>query len=202
MAEDSPSLLDRGYGPDPSLLTSASIQREIEHLDRLLTFRIDAVEKAAVKANDDLTRIPTETDKQIARLKELTDEKFAAVQQQIIGRDRAVEAAFQAARDAVSEQNDSSDRAIAKAEAATTKELDSLKRLNETEIAALRDQIGALQQRIDRGEGVTGGTTAQRTEHRADRADRNQSLALAVSIVVAAISLLGLIAVVAAWSHP
>lgn len=154
----------------------------------MLTFRIDAVEKAAIKANDDLTRIPTETDKQIARLRELIDEKFEGVEKQIVGRDRAVEAAFQAAKDAVSKQNESSDRAIAKAEAATNKELDALRALNQTEIAALREQIGALQQRIDRGEGVGAGVTGQRIEARAESAQRLQVSAFNMMVIAVAVS--------------
>ena len=194
---------------DPTTLTGEFVRREIAHLDRLLTTRIDAVEQATQTANDTLTRVPTDVDKQVARLKELTEEKFRRVdgqfeqrdqslEKQLLERDKSVDVALQAAKEAVAKQTEASDRAIAKAEAATTKEIDGVKAVYQTEITALREQIGALQQRIDRGEGVQGGAVATRKEGR-------EGAAFLVSLAVAAVSFLGLIAVVISLiiaSHP
>src|SRR6185437_6599517 len=108
-------------------------------------------------------------------------------------RDKSVDVALQAAKEAVAKQTEASDRAIAKAEAATTKEIDGVKAVYQTEITALREQIGALQQRIDRG-----GAVATRKEGR-------EGAAFLVSLAVAAVSFLGLIAVVISLiiaSHP
>lgn len=220
-----------GYGgmttpnPDPTTLTTAQLQQGLLNLDRLLTTRIDGIEKAAIEANNNMTRVPTEVDKQIARLKELMDQKFAGtealtderfasvardfgqrdkgVADLFTERDKSVQVALQAAEKAVGKQNEASDRAIQKAEDATTKSLDALQAIFKSEFAGLRheqsgqrDLINLLQSRLDRGDGTLSGAGATRVELREGRTEQHQSSTLLVAIVAAVISFLSVATVV------
>src|ERR1700722_15004743 len=95
------------------------------------------MDKAATLFNDNLTRVPTDTDKQIQHLKELHDEKFESIQTQFKERDvrsdqdkiaatTAVNAALQAQKEAAASQNESNSAAITKSEAATAKQIDQI----------------------------------------------------------------------------
>ena len=137
--------------PDPTLLTTEQLLREIEHLRAFLVGRLEAMDKAMVIFNENITRVPTDTDKQIQHLKELHDEKFESIKIQFIERDTrteqtsrdskvAVDAALQAAKEAVGEQNKSSALAIAKSEASTIKQIDQQGLLISTATKALEDK--------------------------------------------------------------
>jgi len=67
---------DAGSVIDPSRLTTQMVWREVESLKELLITRLDAIEKATIVAHEDLVRVPTEVQKQVAGLRELHDEKF------------------------------------------------------------------------------------------------------------------------------
>ncbi len=68
--------------PDPSVLTSDRLRREIDALREVVYTRLDAIDKATNLFQENLTRVPTDTDKQIQHLKELHDEKFTAAAQE------------------------------------------------------------------------------------------------------------------------
>src|ERR1700738_587069 len=123
--------------PDPTVLTTQQLLRELNNLKEIMYTRLDAMDKAMGIFSDNITRVPTDTDKQISHLKELHDEKFKSISIQFAERDTrteqtsrdskvAVDAALQAAKEAVGEQNKSSALAIAKSEASTTKQIDQL----------------------------------------------------------------------------
>jgi hypothetical protein len=90
-------------------------------------------------------------------LRELHGEKFIGVQTQFRDSDKAVQAALQAAKEAVGEQNKSSDLAIAKSETATSKQIDQLGALLSTRASGFDVQIGDLKSRIALIEGQGSG---------------------------------------------
>jgi hypothetical protein len=67
--------------PDPTLLTTAALTREIAALKELMATRLDAMDKAQALFEVNLTRVPTDTDKQIQHLKELHDGRFTQLSQ-------------------------------------------------------------------------------------------------------------------------
>src|SRR6185503_2831523 len=73
--------------PDPTVLTTQQLQREVAALKEIIFTRLDANDKAVQLLHEDVTRVPTDTDKQIAHLKELHEEKFDSIDQQIKERD-------------------------------------------------------------------------------------------------------------------
>jgi hypothetical protein len=74
---------------DPSALTIATMIREVEHLkdlhegrihavEEMLKTRVDAIDKATTLFETNLTRVPTEVDRQITHLRELLESKLGS----------------------------------------------------------------------------------------------------------------------------
>jgi tetrahydromethanopterin S-methyltransferase subunit G len=64
---------------DPTALTTAQLWREVSSLKELMQAKLDAMDRAIVIAHDDLVRVPTETQKAVGNLRDLHDEKLAAI---------------------------------------------------------------------------------------------------------------------------
>jgi hypothetical protein len=108
---NSRAVVTRG-DPDPSLLTTSALLREISTLKeqlqealrgevRIIMTRIEGIEKAIQKASDDYTRVPTLLDREVTNIRALTDEKFATLAIRLDGADerraekfRAIEVQF------------------------------------------------------------------------------------------------------------
>ena len=118
--------------PDPTILTTQQLHRELLSLREILELRLNGYDKAITLLQATVDKSPS-----IAEMNVKFEEKFNSVQTQFRERDTrteqtskdskvAVDAALQAAKEAVGEQNKSSALAIAKSEAATTKQIDSI----------------------------------------------------------------------------
>ncbi len=157
--------------PDPTVLTTQQLVREIAASREIIETRLDAMDIATQinkVANDNIPRM---IDEKVRQLSILVDEKIAGLMEkfhsvdvQFKERDTrteqsskdskvAVDAALQAAKEAVGEQNKSSALAIAKSEAATNKQLDQIGTLIQTTTKGLDEKINDLKGRLDRGEG-------------------------------------------------
>jgi hypothetical protein len=129
---------------DPSPRSVAQLYREIGSLKELLATRMDSLEKAQLDFKADMVRVPTEVTKAVAALDyaigerfKIHDQRFAAQDALSLTRLSGVEAAFTTAKEAVvqalvaqkeavAERAKSSEAAVLKAEAATTKQIDAL----------------------------------------------------------------------------
>jgi hypothetical protein len=174
--------------PDPTILTTQQLNREMALLRELvdvkfaeanqqsimrhemLKVRLDGMDKAIGLVQSEADRLPSHVDEKIAALKEIHEEKFASIQTQFFERDVrtehtskdskiAVDAALQAAKEAVAAQNSSNSIAIAKSETGTTKQIDQMGLLIQTGNKAADDKITDLKERITRLEGRDEGGT-------------------------------------------
>jgi hypothetical protein len=153
--------------PDPSVLTTEALAREILALKELVFIRLDGMDKAVDLFSETLTRTPTDVDKQISHLKALHEEKFQGVEKQFMERDVrieqaavatkiAVDAALSAAKEAVGSQNLANAAAITKSEAATVKQLDGIIALIGSNTKGTDEKISDIKSRLDRGDGGDG----------------------------------------------
>jgi uncharacterized membrane protein len=139
------------------------------YLEKLLTERIVGVENSIKVAHDDLVRVPTEVQKQIAALKELLlskledehylkEEKFKTVFQRFeLNENSRIEQkqdlsqtianTLTAAKEISALQNQFFSETISKSDTATTKQID-----------ALKEQIEDIKNRFLRSEGKVEGT--------------------------------------------
>ena len=180
--------------PDPTTLTTQALYREINQVQALLhsemeglagriDARITSVDHGLDRLRLIIDREPELTNQLVSNLKSIHEEKLSSIQVQFIERDVrtdqtsrdskvAVDAALQAAKEAVEKQNTSSALAIAKSESATTKQIDTQGILITTATTSLNERIDAasatmnskiddLKDRMNRIEGgATGGHQA------------------------------------------
>jgi hypothetical protein len=203
--------------PDPTVLTTEALRREISVLQekielrvtglfQTLSARLDAMDKAQILFDANLNRLPSDTDKQIAHLKSLHEAKFLSVEKQFAERDTrtdqasrdgkvALDAALQAARDAVAEQNRSSALAIAKSDAATDKRIDQIASQISTATNALDGKIADIKDRLVRIEGQALGQDVAKV-------DKNTSSSFSVSVIGIGLAVVSaLIAIAALFSR-
>lgn len=64
---------------DSNHQSSLSLLREITNLDRIMTTRLDSMDKAMSLFNENMVRVPTELDKRLSQLQAMLSEKFANV---------------------------------------------------------------------------------------------------------------------------
>ena len=167
--------------PDPTVLTTQQLQREIAASRDLLDVKIDGlrsvIDTRLSAADQTITllrvrvdQIPENIHQAIERTQELRDEKFKSISIQFLERDTrteqqsrdakvAVDAALQAAKEAVGEQNKSNAMAIAKSEATFTKQIDQIGVLVTTMSKAIDDKIDDIKTRIQMIEGSKKGAS-------------------------------------------
>jgi hypothetical protein len=132
--------------PDPTLLTTEQLHREIAALRE---FVLGEIRHVGELSNERFKAV----DEQFYAVSERTKE------QKEDGR-LALDAAFQSAKDAVALQTEASDKAIAKSEAATTKQIDALGIVVEKSSQAKDEKIEDLKSRLDKLEGRKEGISA------------------------------------------
>jgi Fe2+ transport system protein B len=154
--------------PDPTVLTTQQLWREVAIVRELIETRLDGMDKAIELLQKTTDKQPNFIESQIMQLQRLHEEKFRSVAIQFVERDTrteqtsrdskvAVDAALQAAKEAVGEQNKSSAMAIAKSEAATTKQIDQIGVIIQTNTAGFNDKIDDIKSRLTIIEGKATG---------------------------------------------
>jgi hypothetical protein len=157
--------------PDPTFLTTAALLREVANAKELVFTKIVCLEKELGDLHANVHQIPTQRAIDIAASEKLVDSKFANIEEKFNGvrtqfqeRDtrvdqtaraskEALDAALQAAKEAVGKQNDSFVTSIAKSEAATAKQIDQLVLLQNASAASTNDKIEDLKTRLSAFEG-------------------------------------------------
>jgi len=152
--------------PDPTVLTTQQLLREIEilrdsiddkvearhreadALKELLFIRIDAIEQATALRAKAIDGMPVDNARQIGHLRELMDERFVSIGVQFKERDTrseretrdnklAVDAAFAAQEKQAVAQNESNTLAISKSESATAETIKTNQELGRSTTDAL-----------------------------------------------------------------
>lgn len=181
-----PYLQDSIMITDPSQLTTRQLLREVSLLEDKISNRLIAGEKAVDKLTINFERITDLIDHAIAQLNLIHTEKFNSIQTQFRERDTrteqtskdsktAVDAALQAAKEAVGEQNKSSALAISKSEIAVTKQIDQIYTLITASNKAMDEKIADTKSRLDQNAG-------QETGVKSIKEDGKSWIAIAISL--------------------
>jgi hypothetical protein len=166
--------------PDPTVLTTQQLLREIATSREVVEAgidgkigrvesRFDAMDKAIELVRQQTDLFPNNVVDQVGKLERLHEERFRSIALQFVERDTrtdqtsrdskvAVDAALQAAKEAVGEQNKSNALAIAKSEAAFTKQIDQIGALIMALQKGLDDKIDDMKERLQTIEGQKKGT--------------------------------------------
>lgn len=199
--------------PDPTDLTTKALMREVGALRDLVFQRLDAMDKAVELFDANLTRVPTEVDKQIANLRELIFarfdvdhshiernrqlgiERFQAIDQRFEERDtrieltthaakEALEAALHAAEKAVNKQNEAFAAAIDKSEASSAKQIEQLQDFLTSSNTATNAKIDDQKERILRLEGEGRGKHAAVEERQSQTTGVVQFIGVIISMIL------------------
>lgn len=163
--------------PDPTEMTSRQLTSAIASVREILETRLDGMDKALELLQHATDRAPGIMDAKISQLQMLHEEKFASIATQFQERDTrteqtsrdskvAVDAALQAAKEAVGEQNKSSALAIAKSETGTTKQIDALSESIKIAKQTLDEKIATLSSRLDLQDGQAFGKGGAKSDTR------------------------------------
>ena len=197
--------------PDPTLLTTQQLEREIgglrEFLETKFDTRLSAMDEAVrlrytemskdmQLLREDCVKEPLLNQERIEHLREVIfetfrtqNEKFHGVETQFTERDvrtrdaasqtaLAVQAALQAAKEAVGEQNKSFTLSIDKSEKSTSEQITQQRVLLQTNYGSLNDKIVDLAVRMTRFEGLGLGVAQAETSNRADHTTHLQASSL------------------------
>jgi hypothetical protein len=155
--------------PDPTVLTTQQLTREIAASRELIETRLDAMDKAIAlgKANADaqVLKIPCLIRARFDELRRLTDEKFKGVETQFKERDeradkiaelgqKALEAALSAAKEAVGKTEMSFTKQID----ATAEQIQAEKRATDGKFEDVKARLGTLEASINTRAVVVGET--------------------------------------------
>ncbi len=204
--------------PDPAGLTREQLYREIaglrelllttitakdQNVRELIITRLEAMDKAITLLQSVADRQPTPNMVlgAVDALSALTAEKFASIAIQFRERDTrteqtfrdtkiAVDAALQAAKEAVAEQVRSSALAISKSETATSKQIDQQSALIASGSSGLDDKIDDMKERVAR---IEAGGAVQSHAETTQRETSQFSQSYIVAIIGALIGIGGLI---------
>ena len=156
--------------PDPTVLTTQQLQREVSSLKELFEVRLDALDKATTLLQSRADKSPSidVVYEVVKSLERVNEEKFHSITTRFAERDKrseqaardgklAIDAALQAAKEAVAGQNTSNAQAIAKSETAFTKQIDQLGTLINTLASGLNEKIDDTKNRLTAGEGHSKG---------------------------------------------
>ena len=209
--------------PDPTVLTTQALFREIGTLRELFEQRIDALEAERDRATvqsahrtkvlnrervEQFTAQRELLNERITALRSLTDERFASAEHQRIEQKQdtkaAVDAALSAAKEAVKEQTTASGLSISKSETATREQLAQQQQTFTTAIEGLRRSIDELKDRagedarnlrqsISDVATTANGSVREKIGARDDRTAVYALITLLVGIAVVAIAIVGLV---------
>jgi hypothetical protein len=205
--EDLPGLVPR---PDPTVLTTAALLREIDKLrtecltadqalEDALGARLNAMDTATLLRLEAVGGIREQTERQIKHLERLHNERFESIALQFQERDirtdqsarassEALAAALQAAKELVGAQGEASAAAAVKSETSFTKQIDQLATLIESKDKATDARITELKERIDRGEGTSAGVYEARTDQRLNAGQLTAALGVLLVFISVAVT--------------
>jgi hypothetical protein len=146
---------------DPSALTTQMVWREVGALKELVFKSLEEKDKAIALLQDIANRSPTINEVYIRQ-----EEKFQGIQTQFAERDTRAENDKQAQTKAVDAAFQAQKEAAAKSEERTTKEIEKQSELLQTEVKGLLAQINELKDRFNRGEGRGEGADKNKTDYR------------------------------------
>jgi hypothetical protein len=172
--------------PDPTVLTTEALDRREralhEYVDGqigIIQERLRGIDTATQVLNETVNRVPTDMQKEVTHVRQITDEKFESVSIQFRERDTrqereardnkvAVDAAFAAQKEAAAKQDEANAKAINKSELATAETINKLAELFKTTTDALRRDLDDIKLAVGDIQARRLGVADSRTSQRSD----------------------------------
>lgn len=154
--------------PDPTVLTTQQLQREIMALREIIEARLAGNDKLSNVLQSQVDSRSDSIKAEVGHLRTEHEEKFKSIATQFTERDIrteqtardskvAVDAALQAQKEAAGAQNESNAASISKSEAAFTKQIDQIGVIMSTTVKGTDEKIEDIKTRITQIEGRSAG---------------------------------------------
>jgi hypothetical protein len=201
---------DRRPVPDPTVLTTEALVRAVgaerDYVDGridVLIERLDAIDTATKLLNETVNRVPTDVQREVLHLRELTEEKLASVDKQFLERDTrseresrdnkvAVDAAFAAQKEAAATQDSNNQKMYDKSEKSTEDKISKLAELFKTTTDSLAAKIDDLKERISETDKKANGLSQQKV-------GATDTRAFAFAALAAVVGVIGIVVAIAAF---
>lgn len=131
--------------PDPTVLTTEQLLREVDRVQKLIDAKIEGSVGTLSARLDGMELVLAEKFQSVRQQFEIIESRRVEQKQDT---KTAVDAALQAQKEAVAAQTDASEKANAKTEAATTKSTDQLAETFNTAVDGMRREIADLRERL------------------------------------------------------
>jgi hypothetical protein len=175
--------------PDPTVLTTEAIRRDIDHLRELFDSRYVGLEADFESFTAHHDREHREiVEKAIQHLKELTDEKFRGIAQQFAERDVRTDQAFKASTEAITAAMAAQEKAVGKSEVATAKQIEDLRTTFITALEGTNAKVDDVKDRVVRAEGSLTGEEKKSTGISQTAGMVIPAIAILITIMIAVIS--------------
>jgi hypothetical protein len=169
--------------PDPTVLTTEAIRRDIDHLRELFDARYVGLEADFESFTSHHDREHREiVERAIQHLKELTDEKFRGIAVQFAERDVRTQQAFTASTEAITAAMAAQEKAIGKSEVAVAKQIEELRTTFVTALDGTNAKVDDVKDRVVRAEGSLTGEEKRSSGF-------NQTTALVIAAVTALVGI-------------
>jgi len=178
--------------PDPTVLTTQQLLRELAWLREVLETRLNGMDKAIELLQKTTDMAPARMDEKIKAAISVHDQRFESIVQQFSERDvrgetskrdskDALDAALAAQKEAAEKQAVAFGQSVAKSESSTDKRIDQISTLVSATAAALEGKVADVKERVGRIEARGEGQTSQKTEAHADTRSTQANLHLIVT---------------------
>jgi hypothetical protein len=167
--------------PDPTVLTTQQLQREVTMLRELIYVRLDAMDKAMVVFSENITRVPTDVDKQVGQLRALHDEKFLSLDQSLAERERLSLSRYQGIEQQFEERDARFSQYSLDRKAAVDSALAAAESLHTEKFASIEKQFRERDVRVE-GTAVATKTAVDAALMAAEKAVLRQQEAFSLSI--------------------
>ena len=185
------------------IMVDRHVDTTLRDLKEIAETRFVGMDRAIDLLQDIQNRVPMITDEKVNQLRSLHQEKFDSIAVQFAERDTrteqtaagvkiALDAALQAAKEAVAEQNRSFALATGKSETATMKQIDALGLAIQTANKGLDDKIADMKDKLTRIEGMDLGSNRHREQQLGERAAThggNQNMIAIAAAILAALAI-------------
>ncbi len=167
--------------PDPTVLTTQQLVREIAASREIIETRLDAMDVATNINKAATDKIPMLICEKVAALEKLHNEKFEGVEKQFAERDNRMTAISELNQKALDAALQAAKEAAGKTELSFTKQIADLTGQFNTQNDAMNVRVNDVKARLDRREGTVG-------EAKDSRLQQNYVVGLFVTIVLALIA--------------
>jgi CHASE3 domain sensor protein len=197
MADGNPTQQVLIEKPDPTVLTTQQINERVSGLREVIEARLNGMDKAVdlLQKRADASPSVAQVNDSVVSLRELHNEKFSSIQTQFRERDIRTEQTARDSKIAIDAALQAAKEAVGKTEQTFTKQIDQITSLITANAKALDEKVNDVKDRLTTIEARAVGTVSATMSHQQQARDNTGLIAMIISGIAAAVAVAGFIVV-------